>query len=234
MTRTNKAIRVAGAWLAMASLLMTATLIFHGPIAHDHHDQMQSIAEGVIRWTTVHWVAAALSLFAVTGLLVLTAGSRLTNDWWTLTAWAVLPVGALWTMITAVTEATVITNAAVAGNTETFQAWWAFAEGMATGFTFVALAVAVIAGNEIQSSERAVPVWSAWIAMIAGSASFAGWALGMWLGISLGNLVWVVSSLLMSLWTLWFGTALMRSGLTSAQGWLPSWPRSSELPSGRS
>jgi hypothetical protein len=184
---------------------------------------MQRIATGVIRWTTVHWVAAlALSLYAVAGLLVLTAGSHLTDNWWTLTAWAVLPIGALWTLITAVAEATVIANAAVSGNVETFEAWWAFSEGMASGFTFVALAVAAIAANEIQSSEGATPTWSAWIGLIAGILSFSGWALGMWLGIDFGNLVWVVSSLLMSLWTLWFGIALMRSEVTSEQRWLPS------------
>jgi hypothetical protein len=211
MTQTKKAIQVAGAWLAIASLLMVATLILHGPIAPAPLDQMGSIAAGVTRWTAAHWIAAiALSLFAVSGLMVLIAGSRLTETWWTLTAWAVLPVGALWTMITAVAEATVIANAAVAGNLETFEAWWAFSEGMATGFAFVALAVALIAGNEIQSSKRTVPVWSAGVGMIAGVASFVGWALGMWLGISLGNLVWVVSSLIMSLWTLWFGIDLMR------------------------
>jgi hypothetical protein len=212
MTDTKKATRVAGSWLAIASLLMVVVFVFHGPIDPNPFDQMQSIAAGVIRWSAVHWIAAvALSLFMVTSLLVLTAGSRLTEGWWTMTAWAVLLVGALWTLTTAVVEATAVANAAVSGNRETFQAWWGFAEGNATGFTFVALAIAVIAGNEIQSSKRVVPVWSAWIAMIAGLVSFAGWAIGMWFGISLGNLLWLVSSLLMSLWTLWFGAALMRS-----------------------
>jgi hypothetical protein len=219
MTQTNKAIRAAGTWLAIASLLMVVTFIFHGPIAPEPQKQMQSIAEGYMRWLTVHWVAAiAFSLFAVTGLVVLTARSRLTENWWTITAWAVLPIGALWTVITAVAEATVITNAAVSGNTETFQEWWAFAEAMGSGFTFMALAIAVIAGNEVQRSGRVVPVWSAWIAVAAGLASFAGWALGMWIGISLGNLVWLISSLLMILWTLWFGLALMRSQTETVTG----------------
>jgi hypothetical protein len=212
MKQPNKTIRIAGSYLAIASLLMVITLVLHGPIAHDHGEQMQRIANGFIRWSGVHWVAAvALSLFAASGLVVLTAGSRLTESWWTMTAWAVLPVGALWTMITAVAEATVIANAAVSGNIETFEAWWAFAEGMASGFTFFGLAVAIIAGNEIQRSKPAVPVGSAWVGMVAGVASFAGWALGMWIGIGVGNLIWVVSSILMSLWTLWFGTALMRA-----------------------
>ena len=98
-----------------------------------------------------------------------------------------------------------------AGAKEMFGAWWAFAEAKASGIAFLALAVAVISGNEAQSSERAVPAWSAWIAMVSAVASFAGWALGRWFGVDFGNLLWVASSVLMSVWTLWFGFALMRS-----------------------
>lgn len=103
-----------------------------------------------------------------------------------------------------------MTDAAVSGISETFEAWWAFAEGNGSGFAFLALAVAVIAGNEARASAGATPAWSAWAATIAGVASFAGWALGMWLGVAGGNLLWVVASLVMSVWTLWFGVVLMR------------------------
>lgn len=212
MPHTNTAVRVAGTWLAIASSLLIAALVVHGPLAPDLSDQMKKIADGAMTWSVIHWVSAAsLSLYAVTGLIVLTSGSRLAEGWWTMTAWAVLTVSALWTMTTAVVEATVVTNAAVAGAKEMFEAWWAFAEGKASGIAFFALAVAVISGNETQSSERAVPAWSAWIAMVSGVASFAGWALGRWFGIDFGNLLWVASSVLMSVWTLWFGFALMRS-----------------------
>lgn len=212
MAHTRMAVRVGGTWLAIASFLMVAVLAFHGPIAPDLNDQMKRIADGAVRWSVVHWIAAAaLSLYALTGLVVLTSGSRLTEGWWTMTAWAVLSVSALWTMTTAVAEATVVTNAAVSGAKETFEAWWSFAEGKATGFSFFALAVAVIAGNEARSSKRATPAWSAWVGMVAGVASFAGWALGMWFGVGLGNLLWVASSIFMMLWTLWFGVALLRS-----------------------
>lgn len=212
MPRTNTAVRVAGTWLAIASSLLIAALVVHGPLAPDLSDQMKKIADGARTWSVIHWVSAAsLSLYAVTGLIVLTSGSRLAEGWWTMTAWAVLTVSALWTMTTAVVEATVVTNAAVAGAKEMFEAWWAFAEGKASGIAFFALAVAVISGNEAQSSERAVPAWSAWIAMVSGIASFAGWALGRWFGIDFGNLLWVASSVLMSVWTLWFGFALMHS-----------------------
>jgi len=212
MPHTNTAVRVAGTWLAIASSLLIAALVVHGPLAPDLSDQMKKIADGAMAWSVIHWVSAAsLSLYAVTGLIVLTSGSRLAGGWWTMTAWAVLTVSALWTMTTAVIEATVVTNAAVAGAKEMFEAWWAFAEGKASGIAFFALAVAVISGNEAQSSERAVPAWSAWIAMVSGVASFAGWALGRWFGVDFGNLLWVASSVLMSVWTLWFGFALMRS-----------------------
>jgi hypothetical protein len=212
MPQTNTAVRVAGTWLAIASTLLIAALIGHGPLAHNLSDQMKKIADGAMTWSVIHWVSAAsLSLYAVTGLIVLTSGSRLAVGWWTMTAWAVLTVSALWVMTTAVIEATVVTNAAVAGAKEMFEAWWAFAEGKASGIAFFALAIAVISGNEAQSSAGAVPAWSAWIAMVSGVASFAGWALGRWLGVDFGNLLWVASSVLMSMWTLWFGVALMRS-----------------------
>ncbi len=212
MPHTNTAVRVAGTWLAIASSLLIAALVVHGPLAPDLSDQMKKIADGATAWSVIHWVSSAsLSLFAVTGLIVLTSGSRLTGGWWTMTAWAVLTVSALWTMTTAVAEATVVTKAAVSGAKEMFEAWWAFAEGKASGIAFLALAVAVISGNEAKSSERVVPAWSAWIAMVLGVASFAGWALGRWLGVDFGNLLWVASSVLMSVWTLWFGLALMRS-----------------------
>jgi hypothetical protein len=173
---------------------------------------MKKIADGAMMWSVVHRMsAAALSLYAVTGLIMLPFASRLVAGWWTMTAWALLTVSALWTMTTAVVEATVITNAAVAGARETFEAWWAFAEGKASGIAFFALAVAAISGNEAQSSDRAVPAWSAGFAMVAGVAAFAGWALGRWFGVEFGNVLWVASIALMSVWTLWFGFALMRS-----------------------
>jgi hypothetical protein len=112
-------------------------------------------------------------------------------------------------------EVTVVADAAVSGDAGTFEAWWAFAEGKATGFTFLALAVAVIAGGEARGSHRVTPMWASWIAVVAGLASFVGWALGIWLGVSLGNLLWVVSSLVMCLWTFWFGTALTRPATAS-------------------
>jgi hypothetical protein len=215
MPQTNEPVRVAGTWLAIASSMLIPAVILHGPLAVDLGDQMKKIADDSTMWTAVHWLsAAALSLFAVTGLIMLSSASRLVRGWWTMSAWAVLIVSALWTMTTAVAEATVITNAAVSGDREMFEAWWAFAEGKASGIAFFTLAVAVISGNEARSSERAVPAWSAWIAMIAGVAAFAGWALGRWFGVEFGNLLWVASLVLVSVWTLWFGFALRRSRAT--------------------
>lgn len=212
MTQTNNAVRVGGAWLAIASALMIVVLAAHGPIAPDLNDQMTRIADAAIRWSVVHWAAAAaLSLYAVAGLLVLTSLSRLTEGWWTMTAWAVIPVGALWTVTTAVAETTVVANAAASGSNETFEAWWAFAEGKGNGFAFLALAVALIAGSEARAAAGATPGWAARTGMIAGIASFAGWALGMWFGVGFGNLLWVVASIVMSVWTLWFGAGLMRT-----------------------
>ncbi len=211
MSHSQVSLRVAGIWLAVASLLLAASLALHGAPATQSDTQMKIIAEGASRWVVVHWAAAAaLSFFAVAGFVVLAATSRLTQGFWTTTAWAVLPVGALWTLTTAVAEPTVVASAAVSGNTAMFEAWWAFSEGKTTGFIFLALAVAVIAGNETRTP-RAIPAWASWIAVAAWIASFMGWILGMWLEIAVGNLVWVVSSLVMCMWTLWFGVAVART-----------------------
>lgn len=212
MRHTYRSVRVGGTWFAIASFLMVVVLVLHGPISPDLGEQMTRVSDKVMKWSVAHWIAAAgLSLHAVAGLVILTSQSRLTGGWWTTTAWAVIPIAALWTLTTAVAEATVVSDTARSGNREAFEAWWAFAEGKANGFSFLALAVALIAGAEAQSAERATPAWSAWTAMVAGVVSFTGWALGMWFGIALGSVIWVISSILMSAWGVWFGVALARS-----------------------
>lgn len=215
MTHKNKIIRIIGIWLAIASFLMIAVLGFHGPIAPELNVQMQKIADGPMVWSAVHWTAAAsLSLYALTGIVVLTSESHIAEDWESLTAWAVLSIGSLWTMITAIAEATVVTNAAVSGTWQTFESWWTFAEGMGNGFAFFALAVAVIARSEAHNHERVTPKWSSWIAVIAGISSFSGWVLGMWFDMAPGNFLWLISSIIMSVWILWFGIGLMRSQIS--------------------
>lgn len=212
MSHASTGTRVAGSSLAVAAALLAGVLLFHGPLAADPGAQMRAIAEGAGRWAAVHWVAAiALSLFAVAGLAALGAGSRLTQSPGAMFAWAVLTVGALGTVATAVIEVTVVAGAAVAGETGTFGAWWAFAEGMANGFAFLALAVAVIAGREARSPGPATPAWAAWIGAIAGVVSFLGWALGSWFDVAGASLVWLLASLVMCLWLLWFGLALART-----------------------
>ncbi len=211
MSKTDLAVLTAGVWLAVASALFIVTLAFHGPLAPYLADQMHSIAHATARWRIVHWIAAcALSLYAMSGLIVLTAGSDLTRGFWTITSWAVLTMGAIWTLTTALAEATAIADAAALGRTEIFEAWWAFAASHGTGFAFLALAVAVIALNEAQQVQRATPRWAAWAGAGVAGASFLGWAAGMWFGIAAGNVVWVIATILMSLWTLWFGIGLAR------------------------
>lgn len=180
---------------------------------------MAVIAGGPTRWILAHWAAAmGLTIFAIAGLIMLTTESRLSQTWLTMTAWAVLVVGALWVTTTAVAEATVITEAAVAGDTATFEAWQLFAEGNAVGFGFLALAVAVIAGNEARSTRSLTPVWAAWIGAVAGVVAFVGFVvLGLLLGIAAAGRLWLAATIVMSIWTLSFGVALVRSDGSQVQ-----------------
>lgn len=211
MSHTDMGARAAGAWLAIASFILTVSLLFHGPISPDFGTQMDRIADGGLRWSIAHWAAAAaLSFFAVASLIMLAAGSRLTREWWMLSAWALLPVGALWTASTAVAEATVIFNAAVTGNREVYESWWMFAEGQANGFAAMALAFTVIAANEAWASHSVTPHWASRIAAVAGAASVLGWVLGSWLRFPFGAPIWLVGAIVMCLWLVWFGLSLAR------------------------
>lgn len=225
MSHTDVGVRVAAMWLAIASIILAVSLLFHGPISPDFGIQMNRIADGSLRWSIVHWAAAAaLSFFAVASLIMLTTGSRLTQEWWTLSAWALLPIGALWTASTAVAEATVIFNAAVTGNREVYESWWMFAEGRANGFAAMALAFTVIAANEAWVSHSVTPHWAARVAAVAGAASVLGWVLGSWLRLPFGAPIWLVGAIVMCLWLVWFGLSLARveSGRTSIRQDAPS------------
>jgi hypothetical protein len=218
MNHSSTAMKAAGGSLAIASLILAASLAFHGPPHPDIAIQMHHVAESPAQWAVVHWGAAlSLSLFAIVGIVMLTAGSRLTQSVPTIIAWAVLLVGALWTKVTAVAEATVLASAAATGDQATFNTWWVFSEGMANGFACLALAGAIIAGNEALSARRASPAWAAWIGAVAGTTAFIGWAMFSWIGITTGGPIWVISSLVLCLWFAWFGAALALTDVDLAE-----------------
>ncbi|MBW3582107.1 MAG: hypothetical protein KY455_03315 [Euryarchaeota archaeon] len=211
-------LRTAGGWAAAAALVLTVSIALHPPPSPVLSEFMGIVADSGTTFVVAHWLAAiGLSFFVVASLLVLTAGSRLTTSPWTLSAWALLPVGAMWVMTTAVAEATVMVEAAKTGNVATFETWQLFAEGKSMGFLALALSVAVIAGAEARAAAATTPRWAAWLASAAAAAAFAGWTLMMVADIMAGGPVWLVSSLLFGLWFVWFGIGLVRAGQTTRQ-----------------
>ena len=213
LSRAETTVRAAGAWLAAGSLLLVVSLALHPPPSPVPAEFMAIIAENATLWTAVHWGAAlALTMLVIAGLLVLTAGSRLTETWWTMSAWAVLVVGALWVSTTAVAEATTIATAAAAGDAATFEAWQLFAEGQGIGFGFLAAALAAIAADQARSAIPITPPWAAWIGAVAAVAAVVAYVvLGAVLGIAIGAPIWLAATIVMGLWTFWFGVALARS-----------------------
>ena len=219
MTSDQSGLRAAGAWLAAASLLLVLTLTLHGPLHPDLEAQMARIAQSASRWAVAHWIAAAsLSCFMIASLLLLVRDSRLTSTGTLISAWAAVLVGALWTLTTALTEATTIVGLAASGDLPRFRVWWVFAQGNANGFSLLALAVSVIAWNETREPRRLVPKWSAAVGTAAALASFAGWSLGVWFEIGPANLLWVVASVVMCVWLAWLGAALARASESGGVG----------------
>jgi hypothetical protein len=211
-TNTNTKTRAGGAWLVVGSVLGVASLVLHPPPSADLAVFMATIADDPTRWALVHWVGAlAVSSFVVAGLLVLTAGSRLTRTWWTASAWALLVVAGLWVTTAALAEATVIAAAAAAGDTSTFEAWLRFADAHDFGFVAIGTAIAAIAVNEARAAPRTTPTWAAWVGAVAGMVVSVAFVLGLGVGIEAAIPAWLVSLIVMLLWTGWFGVSLVRS-----------------------
>lgn len=212
-SQTETGVRVAGAWLVVGSVIWVPALALHPPLPPDMGDFMERVADTGTRWVVAHWLAAiALSIFALASLIVLAATSRLTRGGLGITAWALLPVAALWVSTTAVAEATVISSSAVSGDVVTFAAWDAFAEGRAMGFLGIALAVTLIALSEARAAQAAVPDSVAWIGVAVGVVAFVSWLLGRpVLGLGIGGPLFVVSAVVMGLWIFWFGVGLVRA-----------------------
>ncbi len=213
MSPADTGMRVAGAWLAIASVLLGFVLVGHGPIHPDLAQQMQVIASGVTLWVVVHWAAAAaLSLFVVASLIVLTAGSRLTER--------VGPiVGGGFRSARFGHD-----DRRGRGTPSRSRRRNDMADSRSGGRSPRAgqrLHVPLPGGcrdrrNEALSRQQVTPTWASLVGVVAGLGAFVGWPLGMWFGIGLGSLVWVASSFVMALWTLWFGLGLARTEISAS------------------
>lgn len=200
--------RTARLWLGAGASLLVAALIFHGPPDPDLTVQLHHVADGSDRWSIVHWTAA-ISLFLISGAAFLTllgaaAGAAMTGH---PGAWMVMALGGLTTFTTAVSEATVVAAAAHAGDQAAFDTWWAFSSGMANGFFALAIAVGLIALAELLAEDGRLPKWAAAIGTATGFLSALGWSLGEQLGIAIGGPIWLISTIVMCLWLIWFALA---------------------------
>jgi len=197
--------RTARLWLGSGAALLTVALVFHGPPNPDLTVQLHHVADGSSRWALVHWTAA-VALFLFSGAAFLTLLSSTTDDAVARHPgpWMVMALGALTTITTAVTEASVVSVAAHMGDQDAFNTWWAFSSGMANGFFALAIAVGLIALAEFSSDNRHLPQWAAAVGAVAGFLSALGWCLGEQLGIAIGGPIWLVSTLVMCLWLVAF------------------------------
>ena len=78
MSHADTGMRVAGAWLALAAIILSRRrLSFTVRWRRTTACRCGVSPMGALRWAVVHWAAAAaLSFFAIASLIALTAGSR--------------------------------------------------------------------------------------------------------------------------------------------------------------
>lgn len=108
-------------------------------------------------------------------------------------------------------EATVIIDIAEAGDTVAFERWQSLIGGLDLGIIGIAVGIAAIAINETGPTGRTTPAWAAWVAVLAGIVGVISWLVAIGLGIEAAGLGWLVATIVMVLWALWFGIALVRS-----------------------
>ena len=219
-SNTDARIQVGGAWLSIGAIALIASLLLHAQPSPVPNEFMSNIAAEPVQWMIAHWLGALSStLFVIAGLIILTTHSRLTHRWWSVTAWAVVIVGSLWITSTALIEATVGLSAAVDGDVATFVEWQLFGQALALAFVGVAPALAVIAYNEARNGPETTPVWASWIGAAAGIVAAAAFALVIGMGVSMAGIVWIPTTIVMSLWIVWFGLSLARSdGMSLTEG----------------
>jgi hypothetical protein len=201
--------RTGGLWLAAGAALLSAALVFHGPPDADLSVQMEHVSEGRVRWALVHWTAA-VALFLMSGgaLLNLVMDTSVRRSPILGSAWTVMALGAIATLSTAVSEASVLAAAAETGDTAAFFAWGAFAGGMGNGFWALALATALIAFSDARADDARLPRWASIAGTAFGVLSATGWTLGEQLGIGIGGPIWLISSLAMCVWLVWYGVSI--------------------------
>ncbi len=195
-----------GIWLALGGVLLAIILPVHGPTHADLSVQMQHIADGHGQWAVVHWLAAIALLLMAGGGFILFGETLLgQRNVAPAGAWLLLALGSFLTIGTAVIEATAISEAAGAGDLESFQVWWPFASGLGNGFMVVALATAAIAYSSARTKRPPIAIWLCWAGLIAALLSAFGWSLGQHLRVQIGGPLWFVSTLALALWLAWFG-----------------------------
>ena len=60
-----------------------------------------------------------------------------------------------------------------------------------------------------------MPFWAAALGTAAGFLSALGWTLGEHMGVWIGGPIWLISTLVMCLWLVWFGLGGLRHAQSS-------------------
>lgn len=209
-------LRAAGVTLVAAALAFVVGLAFHPPPSPNPAEFMAMIAADPTRWVAAHWLSAiSLAGFAIAGLIVLTARSSLTDHWSTVVAWAVFVVSAVWITNAALSEATAVTAASVAGDSAAFEVWQAYAGAYSVAFIGFGGAVAIIAAQHARDPHGLTPRWAAGLGAVVSGVAVVAYLLNFAVGVALAGPVWLGTTFVMSLWLLWLGIALTRGGARS-------------------
>lgn len=201
---TEAGLKAGGMWLAIGALVFTVGLVLH-PM----EETMDAVADAATIWRASHWFIAAGSLLLVAGAwCVLAAGSRLSSTWVRMTAWTAFAASLLVFIAVPLIEATVATDAAVAGDTATWDSWNSLATGVVNVMFVFSASVIVLAWIDMKSSNWITPKWASTLGMVGAFGGMLSMALP-WFGVT--TLGWLFFGVIVAmLWVAWFGVGVMR------------------------
>ena len=171
--------RSAGLFLAVSAALFIIGILWHTFVhpsagATSEHS-MRLIQRAPNMWLAMHvFLAAVSALFAAAALAVLTARSSLTASFPGVAGWSLLAVLAGLMINPIVVEATVQSDAAVAGDVTIFTMWSALSRGYDLVLGLVPLAFLGITLADLRSAQPATPRWASGLALAGAALMLVG------------------------------------------------------------
>lgn len=207
---TGTGLRAAGIWIAIGALCFVVGLGIHGAQEETTAAQMAAIADSGT-WTLSHWlIGGGMMALAAGAVTMLASGSKWTDGTMSTMAWGAVALFAIPMALGMALEATVVSEAAVAGSTPQYEMWSTVVVAMINALALVLVGLLVVAWDQFRADDPVTPKWASGIAAVLYLVAFVAFAGSTWFDIAAMMPVAIIGSAIAGLWLLWLGLGMAR------------------------